>query len=306
MKSVAPYDVPLWLPSQIGSEIPYDLTLAQIEFKLRRGQAYESLDSIRRALQMSASFKNVKARWVRGQGANTRAHNAIKGIHERIDAGWQAYCKAREALVLLSPTVGTDVDMALRPMVKKDLRPMVDEDGTEGTTRRVLSWIWRTVVDSGDERGWIHDSASHHFVVVDSFWLIFWVFCLAVRVEWAKSRSRSKRHLEEIELVQEEMNRTLRFFLYRTKEWEGRGQEVCVSGPNAGLSADEIEGALAYAERQSFLYHRLHKSCIYAWRNVPAIVKGAQDSIEGGLINLRYDANAMLPSSCKFSSSSSI
>jgi len=56
-----PQNLPLWLPSQIGTQIPFDAHLAELEWELWYSQAHDMLNSLQKNLQMCAhlfKFKN--------------------------------------------------------------------------------------------------------------------------------------------------------------------------------------------------------------------------------------------------------
>jgi hypothetical protein len=145
-ETVKPFEVRLWLPSQIGKSVSFDLSLAEIEYKLRNGQAHEALGVLRRNLQIRATLYDVKNRWLRGQGANTRALNAIATVQARIAAARDEYRQARTALFALADLLGHDnIDKEFLPLEDKDIRSMTEAESGQGETRRTLSWIWRRV-----------------------------------------------------------------------------------------------------------------------------------------------------------------
>ena len=149
--SIKPHLIPLWLPSQINGRVSVDASLVNIEWKLRHAQAYESLDSLQHYLQFRAYLYKLKDRFVRGQGANRRARNAINGVQAKIDAAAVEYRVAYGALLLLSSQV---LDFGW----KNELLPLKDEDirdlsegkadrlgKTQSEGRRTISWIWKVV-----------------------------------------------------------------------------------------------------------------------------------------------------------------
>jgi DNA polymerase III delta prime subunit len=149
--SIKPHLIPLWLPSQINGRVSVDASLVNIEWKLRHAQAYESLDSLRHYLQVRAYLYKFKDRFVRGQGANTRARNAINGVQAKIDATAAEYRAAYGALLLLSSQVfefGWKNEILL--LKDEDIRDLSEgkaerlgKKQSEG--RRTISWIWKTV-----------------------------------------------------------------------------------------------------------------------------------------------------------------
>jgi len=113
-------------------------------------------------------------------------------------------------------------------------------DGT-GETRRTLSWIWRdnTVPLDGDDSGREDD---------------------ILRVEWAKSRSRSKRATEEVLLLREEMRRTLLSLGSTAKSWRDR------AGERVNVEESLKEGLRAYALEQASLQDSLALSFRAEWK----------------------------------------
>ncbi|KAJ2935666.1 hypothetical protein H1R20_g1427, partial [Candolleomyces eurysporus] len=85
------FDVQLWLPSHIGKLVPFDRSLAKIEYKLCNAQAHKALGVLRCNLQICATLYDVKDHWLWGQGANTRALNAIATVQAHIAAARDEY-----------------------------------------------------------------------------------------------------------------------------------------------------------------------------------------------------------------------
>jgi hypothetical protein len=161
-KTVAPYGILLWLPSGIGKRAPVDQQLTEIEYHLREGQAHEALGVLRRNLQMRATLFDVKDRWLRGQGANTRVLNSIATVQARISAAAKEYRQARNALLTLAEVLGcTGIDNLFPVLNKEDIRSMSEGKEKQGETRRTLSWTWRHgdgIDAQNDGQGYILDS----------------------------------------------------------------------------------------------------------------------------------------------------
>lgn len=87
---------------------------------------------------------SFKDRFLRGQGANTRARNSLKLVDARIDASATKYQVAYSALSALSPLLGkVGWQHAFRCLQDDNIRSMTE--GTEDRPsegRRRLSWIW--------------------------------------------------------------------------------------------------------------------------------------------------------------------
>ncbi|RXW14552.1 hypothetical protein EST38_g11304 [Candolleomyces aberdarensis] len=243
-ESLKPFEVQLWLPSRIGNLVSFDKSLAEIEYKLCNAQAHEALGD----------------RWLRGQGANTRALNAIATVQARIAAARDEYRQARVALLALADLLGhAKVDQEFLPLEDKDIRSMVEAEPGQGETRRKLSWIWRRVnaADATEEE-------TEQFVTE------------TIRVEWGKSRARAERYQEEIQLVQEEMDRSLCFFVWKAADWRNKG----MAPRTKPISAEHAEGLKAYAERQAVLCESLHDAFKSEWKGVPDLIKSAKDEMK--------------------------
>ncbi|KAF6741966.1 hypothetical protein DFP72DRAFT_994725 [Ephemerocybe angulata] len=254
-KTIPPYDLPLWLPSQIGKQVPVDRRLTEIEFQLRSAQAQEALTTLRRSLQRRITVHDLKKRWLRGQGANTKALNLLATIEAQIAAARDEYRQARVALLALGKMLGkSGLESFYLPLEDSDIRAMVrpdldepegnrDVNNNTGATRHVSSWIWRHASVSED---------NHTEYEAE-----------AIKVEWAKSRARASRYQEEIRIVREEMNRTIRYFKWKEDSWyekAGARQAMEVTSP------EYDEGLRAYARRQGSLCLTLRKRFEHTWQ----------------------------------------
>ncbi|KAG1828061.1 hypothetical protein EV424DRAFT_1471297 [Suillus variegatus] len=133
----------------------------------------------------------TKPEWVRGQGANTRAQNALARIHRRRTACVKRYC-------LATIMKKTGWQGRLQELADTHVKPLVDPYAT-GEGRRHVSWIWMMDgVDHGNEGD---DDGKH------SSWALRWS--------------------EEVELLTEEMRRVLEFFTWQQARWEEHGK-ACV------------------------------------------------------------------------------
>jgi hypothetical protein len=84
-----------------------------------------------------------------------------------------------------------------------------------------------------------------------------------LRVEWCKAQARASRWEEEVELVVEEMRRTLVYFKWLAREWEKKATPRV----GAGSSTDNVTmaGISAYAHKQASLYRKLVDIFINDW-----------------------------------------
>ena len=83
----------------------------------------------------------------------------------------------------------------------------------------------------------------------------------AVRVEWCKARARAHRWEEEVRLLFEEQQRTLRFLELHASWWMERASAITTS--DEALS----EGCRAYAERQANLRLQIRGSFSHMWKD---------------------------------------
>ena len=161
------YNIPLWLPSQFaqlhaGAQL-IDRRLLDVEWKLRIAQAYEALDQLRHHLQIRTHVFKFKDRFVRGQGANTRARDAISTVQTTIDSHRDTYRVARSALATLGRTLGqTGWESQLPLLMDSDVRGISDGEDCQSEGRKQLSWIWKVMGVIGEEDGDLHlrDCAS--------------------------------------------------------------------------------------------------------------------------------------------------
>ncbi|KAJ3508321.1 hypothetical protein NMY22_g16650 [Coprinellus aureogranulatus] len=275
-KSVKPYDLPLWLPSQIGRRAPVPDELARIEFRLRQAQALDALTTIRRNLQRRVTVWDLKDRWLRGQGANTRALNLISTLQRKIQAAKEEYAQARIALLSLAPLLGEkNVDKTFLVLEDSDIVSLTPESVTaapsQGQTKQVKkSWIW-------NHPGVYNDDLTAYEAEM-------------LKIEWAKSRARANRYQEEVNIVREEMNRTLRFFLWKEDQWRRRATAKVESSNDSPASPEHAEGLSAYAARQAHMYRRLHNKCENKWVHVDRMIIMAQKEVEEpGLLLARQE-----------------
>ncbi|KIK34338.1 hypothetical protein CY34DRAFT_98209 [Suillus luteus UH-Slu-Lm8-n1] len=245
---ITPESFQLLLPSQVGGIATYDLKFQTIEWKLRYAQAHDALRALRSNLRAQTAVLKHKDRNLRGQGANTRARNTLKGIDGRIEAASSRYQDARKALVVLAPLVKeTGWQSSLRPLNREDIRGMSDLLWGQTEGRRKLSWIWNMRGAHGDELG--NDGSMED-----------------MKIEWCKARARAMRWKEEVELLREEMRRILQFFDWQATSWDERANQSWSEGPA------EREGKIAYAQRQAALRRALSVACRSSWEDTCAFI----------------------------------
>ena len=93
-------------------------------------------------------------------------------------------------------------------------------------------------------------------------------YSVALRVEWCKSRARTLRWSEEVDLLQEEMHWVLETLAWEAREWDACG----LAGVVPAMSTDCAEGILAYAHRQASIRRRMAGKFTKLWEHVPELV----------------------------------
>ncbi|KAG1741361.1 hypothetical protein EDB19DRAFT_1895127 [Suillus lakei] len=246
--ATAPEAIKLWLLSQLNRTVPCDARLEAIEWKLHYAQAHDALRSLHSNLHAQTAILKYKDRNLRGQGANTRARNTLKAVETRIESATSTYERAHTSLIILAPRVNErGWHTSLRPLERADICSMTDIlwGETEGT--RKLSWIWNM-------RGAGPNEMDDDNTFED------------MRVEWCKARAQAMRWAEEVDLLQEEMQRVVQFLEWDAQRWDNWGKG------NTLQDADKCEGRTAYAKRQGVLRRMLAKSFESSWADTLTLV----------------------------------
>jgi hypothetical protein len=158
---IKPWDIRLYLPSEVGLQATCDHILQEHEWKLREAQAYDSLDEMRDSLRLSTHLFKHKKAFVRGQRPNTRARSVISRANAKSEAAAAKYRTARHALVRLGTMLGKPRDWkkVLKVLLPTDVRAMNAPLLGESEGKRSISWIW-FVTGVGEKTG--EDSALHN------------------------------------------------------------------------------------------------------------------------------------------------
>ncbi|KAJ7019538.1 hypothetical protein C8F04DRAFT_1276138 [Mycena alexandri] len=265
----------LWLPSGIVAapssmmqDVPVRAEVQQHEYRLRVGQAEEALHEVRRLLLVRTHVYQLKDEHARGVRANMRSQDKISTLNDQTLRSAEQYRAARLALVSLGCVLDRhEWERTLLELKADDVRglPQATFHDPERKKRkrrkkkkrveRPASWIWTTSAAQYDPG----DGA---------------VMNEAVRIEWAKVRARRLRWREEVDLLEEEMGRVVRFFFWRAEEWRAQvGRKELAEGP-------QLEGETAYALRQAAVQMQLAESCAEEWEDLPGGRRGIAGSDE--------------------------
>ncbi|KAF9781630.1 hypothetical protein BJ322DRAFT_1010663 [Thelephora terrestris] len=245
----APKTVKLWLPSQLPAasrDTSCIGNLPRLELRFRLAQAYDALDLIRhlRGVYQVLLVKN-QAHVSTSQGTMTRTKALFRNFALKIDQAAARYRDARTALLRLDPEGKfSPWKNDLKDLCREDIRGPSRETTDTSESRRELSWIWHTGSLQPDTG--INDPQLQG----------------VMRVEWCKAVARAERFQEEVELLVEEMRRTLCFFDWNAGNWEKLG-EARVGEPT--IDEEITVGMRAYAARQAALYRKLVHVFIADW-----------------------------------------
>ncbi|KAJ3550384.1 hypothetical protein NMY22_g526 [Coprinellus aureogranulatus] len=279
-KTIKAYDLPLWLPSEIGKKAPFPLPLGEIEYRLREAQALDALTTIRRNLQRRVTVWDLKDRWLRGQGANTKALNLLSTLQQKIKSAKEEYDQARSAILSLAPILGkTNAEKVYLVLKDSDLVPLSAESVTapsKGQTKHTgASWIWKHPGANNDNLTAYEEESEHPSSGPLSS---LTSHRSARKIEWAKSRARSHRYQEEILIVKEEMMRTLRFLLWKEGQWALRAGAL--AGAGQVLTPEHSEGVRAYAARQGSMCRAFYDSFRTKWSKVGELIDRTKREVE--------------------------
>ena len=118
---------------------------------------------------------------------------------------------------------------------------------------------------------------------------------LAYQLEWAKCYARSQRWQEEVQLLKEEMRRTLEFLKWKSSRWSSKA----LSKSDLSSSPALREGLNAYAYRQAAVFASLRDHFSSLWQGlkvldsipdqpapVPVQFEEAMQGVNGGDVDL--------------------
>ncbi|KAK7022540.1 hypothetical protein R3P38DRAFT_3539761 [Favolaschia claudopus] len=258
--------ITLWLPSQILAEDNRDVVVKRSvlthEYRLRVGQAAESLHEVRRLLLVRTHLYKLKDVHARGVRQNTRSSDKIAALNEQVKRAAATYRVARAALVFLGPQLGrNEWEWSFLPLQEEDVRGLPQamfhdperkkkkkKRGRKQKQNRPLSWIW---VTRGERWEAGDDVAMNE----------------AVRIEWAKTRARAMRWAEEVDLLEEEIRRIDQFLRWRADWWASQvGRRSLPEGP-------QLEGETAYALRQASIQRMLAAEFAEEWKGLGDLIR---------------------------------
>ncbi|KAI3998192.1 hypothetical protein K525DRAFT_275486 [Schizophyllum commune Loenen D] len=268
-------DVKLWLPSDFTHQQREEVCVAgldEIEVRLRAAQATDALKKIREQMYAKHYLINERNAGVVGQRDSTRARKVIERVDHHIGTHRDKYRRARAALHRLkSASAYPD----FKELKDSDLTMDDDREADGASTNRLATAGARGAkvvaasrkTDSTDTRHGREVAAVRRADARRNLTSWIWT-CLggpvqneeaqvhdAIRVEWAKARARSERWREEVMLLEEEMQRVLRYLAWTSEEWARRAGSIQTRDAymRAGLQAYALrQGTLVDAVAHSF------------------------------------------------------
>jgi len=231
----------LYLPSQLPDQ--YKLCtwfplLAAIEKELRQGDAADTLDKLREALQLEELLLVGKTKLAVGNKSVTRSLNYVHKASGRASLYRDQYNRCREAMIIL----GMKPDDPGFPEVKdSDIRLKVLTGWkATGDGKRTDSWIW-THGAIGNLEDWQDDSTSVFLPLV----IPYLRRQQAYRVQYFRAKLDRTQWREEVEILESEMSRIFKWFARLCHTW----QLLAAKSTSDAFSAYAHQTADVYARR---------------------------------------------------------
>ncbi|KAJ7062089.1 hypothetical protein C8F01DRAFT_124048, partial [Mycena amicta] len=248
-------EIALWMPSEMpttpsGGVSGCLVGLPLLEERLRVSQCENSLSQLRFTLHGKRWLIAHRNANLIGQRQTTRSARLLSNVSSRAARFVDRYSRGFSALgglgalhrysqlrELSSDDVRLEEDFDYSDLdASKKLATVGVGRGTRpprnmpSSSRRVMSWIWTAPGAFDNEEQQLHDT---------------------MRVEWCRALARKERWNEEVQLLEEEMRRVLRYLIWGEEWWKNQGSR------REGLDA-ELDSALrAYSLKRAEEYQRL-------------------------------------------------
>ncbi|KAJ7173392.1 hypothetical protein C8R46DRAFT_893031 [Mycena filopes] len=233
----------LFLPSHFTESMRDELkltTLAQVEYKLREGQAFDAIVETCTAIRTLNYNLTLKKTHIHGVGKNTRSQNFLRTLSNDVQTAADTYRRSRTALLALGLDEGNP---ALKPLLKTDLRGKSGRKAVMGDARTQDSWIWNTGraadLTPEEEKEWEAELE---------------------RVKWFRDRALRDRAIEEEQTLEQEFTRAVASFRQTSRIWTKLGEAATEAG------------AAAYAHKQSTMFEKLAVGVETAWEKSAELV----------------------------------
>ncbi|KAK0228030.1 hypothetical protein IW262DRAFT_1532140 [Armillaria fumosa] len=241
--SVPAYSQPLYLPSTVLLHHPCDDIIIRAEARLRIGQGFDLLHTIRgHLLALAKGYKDADATTLT-QKEWLKCHKTTRDLNVRITQAKHYYRDVRQCLMTLSArTMEYSWQSQLQVLEDSDVHRIADSAVGAFNTEQGMSWIWYAA-HLGDVPGGVNEY---------------------LRIEWCKAHAQAHRWREECKLVNADMQRVKRTLEHDTNLWLSRAK----SGMEGGAFVMAGEGAAAYAKRQAAIRVAIKSNFEHKWRYV--------------------------------------
>jgi hypothetical protein len=249
-------DIRLWLPSDLPAFVLDRVcspAAVQAELAVLQAELQDTLVSIRKYRRLycvlRSNFRGTYSK--KTTGAMTRKRSELAAVGVKLEVNKIRYQHAWRSSQRLDPGgVWSQTYLKLETSDIRGPNPQDDladaqvnsaQSRPNGVGQYVQSWIWRANLSSTDEP-------------VDQ-----------VRVQWAKTRANAERWKEQLQLVMEEMRRTVASFAWISSSWSDRvGARQATVPPRLGEALD------AYAIRQARMFSQRRRTFADTW--IPSLI----------------------------------
>ena len=256
LSALSPEDVPLFLPASLLPNHPNTPEFSEAlthEIQLRIAQADDALADIRHHLRLISGLWQFKKINISGTGnqPNTRMRSLFNRFNHRMRQSVLRYRAAHTALS--AANLEQHEKDRLKDLKDSDVRGPGKDDfcfqepgksnygGSKG--RYEISWIWLVPQSN------LEISVNSSEQVLDE----------GLRVEWSKSQARKMRWEEEVQIIQEEMRRTIVYYEWKQQWWIRQNLQPTTCGDAIQL------GISAYAQKQAHYCKCMAESFARAW-----------------------------------------
>ncbi|KAG8944833.1 hypothetical protein FRC03_001881 [Tulasnella sp. 419] len=197
-------DQAVLLPSSVDESVQKDhpqlAALIDIEIQLRHGQMEDLLQDIRMLVKKRAWGNVVKNVHMSGQKAKTRAQSQLAAVSNELKQVKNDYDRVYKLVDSLDCTGSRN--SPFQELKDEDLEPDValTSQLALGAGLAHLTWIWK--VPRGSEQ-----TSEEWAVEVD-------------HVQWFCFQAQKDRWIEEVKILQEEIERLRRYFIFYAQTWE--------------------------------------------------------------------------------------
>ncbi|KAI0038301.1 hypothetical protein FA95DRAFT_1505875 [Auriscalpium vulgare] len=271
LSSEQPERIKLYLPSDFTAAQRDELcspTIVSMESKLRYAGMCDALEDVRHQLRFRTYVNTWKIKNVRGQRPNTRARDMQARIEDSVKRAAEAYRKHRAAyqglsgdgdwqrrfqelkdehLVGLGERMIHAIDHADEQRLREYVRGRHPGGAASGESSHTVPWVWYS-----------YGEGENGEMEID------------LKIEWFKARARSKRWVEEVLLLYEEMRRVVATCMWKSDLWTSRGE----SGQRPDVSRELQEGLVGYAGKQAVMFSDFSVQFSASW----AIVRKAAET----------------------------